>query len=247
MLAVSAAALGRRVHLVDAASAGDVGAQAALLGVAPAALAAGVAPVSATLTLAHLAAGDTLALAGALGEARSAADLVVVDAGSRLESVRAVLDAALATAPATGTAARNPAALLLVVTGSDALALAAAYAWIKACAGDGAPGAVAAEVVVVGGDPAAAAAACAHLDEAARHFLARPVRLAAAVPDDPSLAVALGAGMSVHDAAAGSPAAAALHALAERAAGRLAAPPARPPARPSSYAPSPALGYAPAR
>ena len=124
--------------------------------------------------------------------------LALVDAGAELAAVRAALG-------------RNPDALLLVVSGTAPAALAAAFALVKATAP--AP----AELVLVGGDASAAAAAHARLDEGARRFLGRPLRLAAAVPEDPSLAVALAAGMPVHDAAAGSPAAAALHALAERA------------------------------
>lgn len=265
MLAVSAAALGRAVCLVDA-TAGDV--QAALLGVAPAALTAGVAvPVSATLALAQVAPGDAPALAVTVADARAASDLVIVDAGSRLAGVDAALAAAcLAAAGEPAGAwggARNLAALLLVVTGTDAPALAAAYALVKACAsgalhGDARRGDVAAEVLVAGADAAQAAAASAQLDEGTRHFLARPLHLAGAVPDDPSLALALGAGMTVHDAAAGSPAAAALHALAERAgaaragAARAGAASRSAPPRPSlyappSYVPPPASGSALAR
>lgn len=264
MLAVSAAALGRAVRLVDAATSdaarGD--AQAALLGVVPATLAPGTAvPVSATLALAHVAPGDAPALAGAVADARAASDLVIVDAGSRLAGVEAALAGACLAAAGEPAAAwggaRNPAALLLVVTGTDAPALAAAYALVKVCASGASPGGishgdVAAEVLVAGVDAAQAAAAAAHLDEGTRHFLARPLRLAAAVPDDPSLAVALGAGMTVHDAAAGSPAAAALHALAERAGAahdrmQPAAAPPRSTPRSYAYAPSPASGSALAR
>jgi hypothetical protein len=249
---VSAAALGRHVHLVDAAG----GAQLPLLGVAPELLAADApAPVSATLALTAVptshdtAVGDPATLAAALQSA-PAADLVVVDAGARLDGVQAALAVARGIPGPPG--ARNPDPLLLVATGTEAPALASAYALVKACA------AGPAEVLVVGADPAAAAAAFAHLDEGARHFLARPLRLAAVVPDDPSLAVALAAGMSVHDAAAGSPAAAALHAVAERAPASAAAPvrphPSPAPPRPAAFAaagaaPAPlhAFGHAPPR
>jgi MinD-like ATPase involved in chromosome partitioning or flagellar assembly len=141
------------------------------------------------------------------GDAPHATAPRLIDAGAELAAVRDAL-------------ARNPGALLLVVTGTGPASLAAAFALVKATAADRA------EIIVVGGDSAEAAAAHARLDEGARHFLGRPLPLAAAVPEDPSLAVALAAGMPVHEAAAGSPAAAALHALAERAALAPAPPPA---------------------
>jgi MinD-like ATPase involved in chromosome partitioning or flagellar assembly len=202
ILAASAAALGRTVRLVDAAG----GAQAALLGLAGP-LDGQPTPASTTLSAVASPPGD---LAAALAAAR-AAHLVVVDAGSRLTTARAALDAAAGDAPA---GPRNPAAGLLVVTGTEPAALAAAFALVKALAA-GLP-APSVDVLVVGADLAAAEAAFAHLDHGARQFLARPLRLAAAVPADLSLAVALGAGMPVHDAAAGSPAATALQPLAER-------------------------------
>jgi MinD-like ATPase involved in chromosome partitioning or flagellar assembly len=46
-----------------------------------------------------------------------------------------------------------------------------------------------------------------HLATAAERFLGRPVGFVGAVPDDPCLQGGLGAGMTVQDAAAGSPAA----------------------------------------
>lgn len=228
ILAASAAALGHTVCLLDAAD----GAQRALLGIPALADRPPGEPVHLSTTL-SVATSSPETLAPTLATARAAADVVVVDAGSRLATVRGALDAA-ALAPG---GARNPAAALLVVTSADPAALAAAYALVKSLAAPDLP----VETVVIGADPLAAAAAFAHLDAGARQFLARPLRLAAAVPADPSLAVALGAGMTVHDAATGSPAAAALHPLAERTSPPAAlgfatgALPARPPALASVF------------
>ena len=259
MLALSAAALDRRVLLVDADE--HVGPQRWLMGVAAAAphapgfaaLRGGLAldalllPVSATLTLVPGGAG---ADAGALDAGADAPDapppldpaerrallrrvvagfgthdLVVVDGGSRLDAVAACVDVAVAA----GLAPR-----LLVVAGADPIALAASYALVKAVAAR-APQ-VEAEVLVNRADADAARLAHAQLDQAARHFLDRPLRLAGAVPEDGSLDLALRAGMPLVDAAADSPAAVAVQPIAARLAGAPAAPAARPvpPPRPGA-------------
>ncbi|MDF1506485.1 hypothetical protein PYV61_26255, partial [Roseisolibacter sp. H3M3-2] len=151
----------------------------------------------------------------------AAHDLVVVDAGSRLDGVRAALDVARAAADAAAAAgAGNLAVRLLVVTGSDPIALAASYALVKGAAAD-APDAPPIPVDVLASrlDDEEARRAFEHLEGAARHFLRQPLRLAGALPDDATLAVALRAGMPLQDAAAGSPAAVAMHAVATRLAG----------------------------
>jgi hypothetical protein len=145
-------------------------------------------------------------------------DLVIVDGGSRLDTVSACLEAA-APAGDAGSAGgadngRNARVRLLVVTGADPIGLAASYALVKA-AGQRAP---LVETLVLANrlDEEAAAHAFAQLDAGARHFLERPLALAGAVPDDSCLDVALRAGMLLHDAAAGSPAAVAIQPIAER-------------------------------
>ncbi len=205
LVAVTASALGRNVLLVDATQSGGM---LPLLG-APAS--PPFAAVSPTLTAA---AADVAALVP-LFEAGpvSTGDAVLVDAGARLGNVLGALAAALAAGVTPG---------LLVVTGTEAAQLAAAYALIKIAAERGLSAAT--EVVIVGGDEAEARDAFALLTAGVRRFLDRPLALAAHVPEDPSLAVALSAGMSVHDAAAGSPAAAALTDLAGRWAASAPAP-----------------------
>ncbi|GJG86568.1 hypothetical protein tb265_17490 [Gemmatimonadetes bacterium T265] len=225
ILAVAASSLGRDVLLVDATRSGTL---LPLVGAHDAAAA-----VSPTLTAA---AADVSALFPLLEAPPAAAGAaVLVDAGARLGTVLGALAAALAAGLAPG---------LLVVTGTDAAQLAAAYALIKVAAERGLT--TATEVVVVGGDAAEARDAFALLTAGVRRFLDRPLALAAHVPEDPSLAVALAAGMSVHDAAAGSPAAAALAALAERWAGAPAAAPVTDAAAaPSRHAPTTARAAAP--
>jgi MinD-like ATPase involved in chromosome partitioning or flagellar assembly len=144
-------------------------------------------------------------------------DLVVVDGGSRLDTVCAWCDAA-----GTGGPAR-----LLVVGGTDPIALASSYALVKAArdrtaAAWGRP--VAADLVVNGHDDDDAQLAFTHVAQACRSFLDSPLRLAGALPHDGCLDVALRAGMPLQDAAAGSPAAVAAHAMVERLLGELAAP-----------------------
>jgi MinD-like ATPase involved in chromosome partitioning or flagellar assembly len=235
LLALSAAAMGRRVLLADLDE--HVGPQRLLLGAAPVhglgALRRGVAPeallvpVSATLSL--LAAGptaatpDDAAIAPAERRAllRRAAscfaqhELVVVDAGSRLDVVRAGLETAQAAAQA---ADGNLAVRLLVVTGSDPIALAASFALVKSVLASDGPDHPCPPVDVLASrlDDDDARHAFEHLDAATRQFLQQPLRFAGAVPDDASLAVALRAGMLLQDAATGSPAAVAMQAIATR-------------------------------
>lgn len=236
LLALSVAAMGRRVLLADLDE--HVGPQRWLLGATPAhglgALRRGVAPeallvpVSATLSLlpggpadgadaadAPLAPAERRALLRRAASSFAAHELVVVDAGSRLDTVRAGLETAQAAAQA---ADGNLAVRLLVVTGSDPIALAASYALVKSVAAADAPDLPSLPVDVLASrlDDDDARRAFEHLDAAARQFLQQPLRFAGSVPDDASLAVALRAGMPLQDAAAGSPAAIAMQSVATR-------------------------------
>lgn len=240
LLALSVAAMGRRVLLADLDE--HVGPQRWLLGATPAhglgALRRGVAPeallvpVSATLSLlpggpadgadaadAPLAPAERRALLRRAASAFAAHELVVVDAGSRLDTVRAGLETAQAAAQG---ADGNLAVRLLVVTGSDPIALAASYALVKSVAASAvatdAPDLPSLPVDVLASrlDDDDARHAFEHLDAAARQFLQQPLRFAGSVPDDASLAVALRAGMPLQDAAAGSPAAIAMQSIATR-------------------------------
>jgi flagellar biosynthesis protein FlhG len=230
MLALSAASMGQRVLLVD----GDefVGPLRYLLGVAPACAladlrdgapaASAVAPVSATLDLvpggpgAAGAAGDRPALGSAerralfkrLSALYAGYGMIVVDGGSRLDTVAAACDAG--------------AASLVAVALTDGISLASAYALVKAVA-TRAP-TVAAELLVNRHDADAAAGAFAQVDAATRLFLERPLRFAGAVPEDSCLAAGLRAGMTLQDAVGGSPAATAVHELAAHLVARLHGP-----------------------
>jgi flagellar biosynthesis protein FlhG len=235
LIALSAAAAGRRVLLVDADE--HVGPQRYLLGIGVGptladlrgtADAASIAvPISATLSVIR---GGPPASGASMQEPaerraalRRAAslyaghDLVVIDGGSRLDTVCACCEATGA-----GGLAR-----LVVVSGIEPIALAASYALVKAArertsAMTGT--AVAADVVVNRHDDEAAEHAFAQVADACRFFLDAPLRLVGSLPNDPSLEVALRAGMSLQDAAAGSPAAVATQTLTERLLADLGAP-----------------------
>jgi MinD-like ATPase involved in chromosome partitioning or flagellar assembly len=219
MLALSAAGDGHRVLLVD----GDefVGPLRYLLGVSPvraladlrdgAGAAGVVTPVSATLDLVAGGPGaaadrpatgsaERRALFKRLAALYAGYALIVVDGGSRLDTVTAACEAG--------------AARLVAVTGTDGISLAAAYALVKAVATRSPT--LAAEVLVSRQHGEAAARAFEHVDAATRHFLERPVRFAGSVPEDSCLAGALAAGMTLQDAVSGSPAAEAAHALVAR-------------------------------
>lgn len=195
ILAASTSALGRDLLLIDACQSGTLlpmlGAQSSFVAVSP------------TLTVAEVGVAALVPLFEA--PPVSTGDAVLVDAGARLGTVLGALAAALAVGHAPG---------LLVVTGTDASQIAAAYALIKVAAERGLT--TTAEVVIVGGDAIEARDAFALLTAGVRRFLDRPLVFAAHVPEDPSLALALSAGMPVHDAATGSPAALALASLATR-------------------------------
>ena len=225
MLALALAASGRRTLLVDADE--QLGPQRLLLGVGAAPVARGIGDLrtggspetllvalSETLTL--LPGGGTDVAPFAPGErrvalARAAATwarfgCVVVDAGSRLDAVTAAVETAITTAP--------DHTELLVVAGREPIALAAAYALVKAVA-DRAP-AVAARAIANRSDDADARVVADRLADAGARFLGRAIALAGALPDDACLEVALRGGMPLPDAVAGAPAAAAVEAIAAR-------------------------------
>ena len=126
--------------------------------------------------------------------------LVIFDGGSRLDAVTAVTELV------------DPA--LLLVTSADRLALAANYALVKTVNARR-PNALVSVIANRHGD-AVAADACEFLLGACSHFLGRTIDIAGAVPDDPCLLAAVGAGMTVHDALEGSPAAEAVRAMMSR-------------------------------
>ena len=219
LLAVAAAGDGYRVLLIDADD--FVGPLAMMLGVQPAAgwqdlrggrvSAADIAtPVSTTLTLIAGGAprvGDTDVIPVSSAERRSCmrrasaladgADLVVVDCGSRLDTVLASI------APHAGER------LVAVTGGADPVALAATFALCKAV--HARHSALALDLLVNRHEAPEAIACFDAVDAGVRGFLGTTLRFAGAVPSDSTLDAALRAGMPFPDAAAGSPAATAAH------------------------------------
>jgi MinD-like ATPase involved in chromosome partitioning or flagellar assembly len=218
LLGLAVAGEGRQVLLVDGTE--SYGALHLMLGVTPrhplAALRGGAAeaeelltPVAETLSLfpgggadgeavAPLSAAERQLLFGRVAELYERYDLVVVDAGSRLEAVL--------------TACAGGVSRLLLVTSEDRIAMAATHALLKAVAARQ-PDLPVDVLVNRAGAPEAEQVAT-YLRDAAARFIGRELGFAGAIPDDPCLLGGLGAGMTVQDAAAGSPAA-----LAARAAG----------------------------
>ena len=224
LLAVAAAGDSRRVLLIDADD--FVGPLALTLGVqaraswqdlrggrvTPADVAT---PVSTTLTLVaggapHLGA-DRLALTAAerracmrrLGVLAEGMDLVVIECGARIDTVRAAI---------------TPHAderLVAISAGSDPVGLASTYALCKAV--HTRHGALPMDVLVNRHEGSEAARCFDAIDAGARQFLGITLRLAGAVPSDPTLDSALRAGMPFPHAAAGSPAAIAAHEVVMRA------------------------------
>jgi flagellar biosynthesis protein FlhG len=117
-------------------------------------------------------------------------DLVVIDGGSRLDSVLA--------------ACTPGASRLIAVSTPDRVSLAATYALIKVVTGKLPELPI--SVMVNRGDEDAAES----LRGAARRFLARSIDAVGAIPDDECLRAGINAGMDIQDAAADSPAAAAM-------------------------------------
>jgi MinD-like ATPase involved in chromosome partitioning or flagellar assembly len=126
--------------------------------------------------------------------------LVIFDGGSRLDSIMAITELV------------DPS--LLLVTSADRLALAANYALVKSVSARRRDAMV--SVLSNRHGDAVAADACEFLVGACSHFLGRTIDVAGAVPDDPCLQAAVGAGMTVHDALEGSPAAEAVRAVISR-------------------------------
>lgn len=224
MLAVMAAADGRDVLLVDADE--SHGALPLLLGVEPrlpfARLRGGeAAPDNLLVPLGHglalLPAGGPVDPAERLGPAdrrvlmrRVSAlfprfELVVIDAGSRLE--------AAVTAAALGITR------FLAVTTPERIAAAATYALVKTL--DARVEGLPVDLLFNRCRVTAATAAFAEVERATRRFLDRPLAFAGAVPDDDRLRALADAGTPLQEAAAmGTPAAAACHELAVRIGGR---------------------------
>lgn len=219
LLSVAAAGDGYRVVLVD----GDdlVGPLATVLGVhahagwqdlrgGRATLADVATPVSTTLTLVaggapRVGAAESVPASSAerracmrrLSTITDGADLVVIDCGSRLDSVLAAV-----------TPHANE-RLVAVAAGSDPISLASTFALCKAVHARHAE--LPLEVLVNRHDASTAVPLFDAIDAGARAFLGTALRLAGAVPNDSTLDAALRAGIAFPDAAAGSPAAVAAH------------------------------------
>jgi MinD-like ATPase involved in chromosome partitioning or flagellar assembly len=222
LLAVAAAGEGYRVLLIDTDE--HVGPLSILLGAAPQAswldLRGGrltshdiVTPVSTTLTVvaggaARFTANDAIhatplstaerrACMRRIGALSHGMDLVVVDCGSRFESVSAAI-----------TPHANE-RLLAVSAGRDPIGLAATFALCKVVHTK--HSALPLDVLVNRHEGREALHCFEAIDAGARQFLGSALRFAGAVPNDSTLDAALRAGMSFLDAAAGSPAAIAAH------------------------------------
>ena len=219
LLAVSAAGDGYRVLLVDADD--FVGPLAMMLGVDPAAgwqdlrggrvgAAAVATPVSTTLTLVAggaarvgaaepgvINAAERRACMRRLSALTEGVDLVVIDCGSRLDTILGAV---------------TPHAderLVAVASGSDPVAMAATFALCKAV--HVRHGSLPMDVLVNRHQPDEAVRCFDAIDAGVRQFLGTTTRFAGAVPSDSTLDAALRAGMPFPDAAAGSPAATACH------------------------------------
>jgi MinD-like ATPase involved in chromosome partitioning or flagellar assembly len=118
-------------------------------------------------------------------------DFVVIDAGSRLDTITAACEIGVPS--------------VLLVTSADRLALAANYALVKSISARR-PGTPISVIANRHGE-ALAEQACEFLIGACSHFLNRSIEIVGAIPDDPCMQAAVGAGMSVRDAIEGSPAA----------------------------------------
>jgi len=127
-------------------------------------------------------------------------DTIIIDAGSRLDTISAVSELTDPT--------------LLLVTSADRLALAANYALVKSVSAKRSDASIA--VLANRHSESLAGEACDFLIGACSHFLGRTIDVAGVIPDDPCLQAAVGAGMTVHDALEGSPAAEAVRAVLSR-------------------------------
>jgi MinD-like ATPase involved in chromosome partitioning or flagellar assembly len=127
-------------------------------------------------------------------------DLVVVDAGSTLETMAAVC------AEGVGR--------FFAITAGDRISVVATYALIKALRARDVS--VGIEVLANRLDDDSAVRAFEHVKAATDHFLGGDLTFAGVVPDDPDFASALAAGLGAHTAAEGSAAAGALREIGER-------------------------------
>jgi len=225
LVAVMAAADGQEVLLVDADE--SHGALPLMLGVQPergiAGLRAGtLAPADLLVTLGHGLALLPLGGTADVGDRTSPADrrallrrvsvlyerfdLVVVDAGSRLEQVRG--------------AAAAGASRLLAVTAAERIAAAATYALIKTM--DARFPGLPVDLLLNRCRMSVASNGFDEMVAATRHFLGRGIDFAGAVPDDDRLRTVLAEGTPLQDAAAlGTPATTACHELAVTLARRI--------------------------
>lgn len=217
LLALSAAGDGHRTLLID----GDdlVGPHALLLGVTPtvrwpALLGGGVSaaqlPLAIAPTLSLVAGGRSASEASPLTTAERRAcfarlhtlaeshALVVIDAGSRLDSVLAAIDSD-----------RIDARLVIVTAGHDPIAMASSFALLKAA--NARRPHIDADVLCNRLDDSTATRVADTLAHGAEQFLARPLSFAGALPYDTALDAALRAGMPFLDAVTGSPVAVAAH------------------------------------
>jgi flagellar biosynthesis protein FlhG len=121
-------------------------------------------------------------------------DTIIIDGGSRLDTIGAVSELTDPT--------------LLLVTSADRLALAANYALVKSVSAKRSDASIA--IVANRHSESLAGEACDFLIGACSHFLGRTIDVAGVIPDDPCLQAAVGAGMTVRDALDGSPAAEAM-------------------------------------
>jgi flagellar biosynthesis protein FlhG len=216
LLAATMAEQGRRVLLVDAGQ--RLGGLHHLLGVEPAGslgqLRGGrephdlLVPVAERLSLfpasleeAELRPTERRLLMRRVAALFDGFELVVIDAGSSAESLVA--------------ACADGATRLLAVTAGDRISLVATYALCKAV--HTRHRALPVDVLVNRHEGSEAARCFDAIDAGARQFLGLSLRLAGAIPADPTLDAALRRGMPFPDAAAGSPAALAAHDVVMRA------------------------------
>lgn len=214
VLALAAAGDGHRTLLID----GDelVGPHALLLGVEPTvrwpelrggALDAShfALPIAPTLSVvAGGLAGDALTAAerracfARLQTLAATYALVVIDAGSRLDTVLAALEGA-----------RSSTRLVVVAAGQDPIALASSYALLKAAHARHPQ--LPMDVLANRLDDSAAVRVADTIAHGAEQFLGRAIAFAGALPHDTALDAALRAGMPFLDAVTGSPVAVAAH------------------------------------
>lgn len=128
-------------------------------------------------------------------------DLVLVDAGSRVATIRD-LCGVLGDMPRHGDR-------VLTVAGTEPVAIAAAYALTKSFLAR--TPRLEVHLIVNGTDAASAGAIAEHVHVGAQRFLRRPIRFAGHIPDDPALGAAHRAGIPLTETLAGSGCAAAVH------------------------------------